>query len=296
MRPCESGTAATANPPAAATRASSAMKSMGEGFFSRRIREFLHQSDARSTPRRCLLVDRRVRERRLVAAAPAEGVLDLGRVRAQLIDDHLGAAAMVPGDDAGDRLLVDHGLGHPHRHLLADAEPAAPRRVIDLDRGGPHLHEVARLEGPRELLQCGAAGFAGVDGLERRALRLVRGIFEVQHEVPRRAGLIVVVARDDDDPPAAEVGLAGAAVDDLPRQGTEADPVGRPPALPPADPPARADRLAVAGLEICTGERPWPDLMWKAHRTSVAQAATGRSPDVVDRASRTLDSGSCDGR
>src|SRR3954447_5722103 len=100
MRPCESGTAATANPPAAATSARSAMRSAGDGLLSRRIRRSLHSGEPWSRPRGCLLVVQRVREQRLVAAAPAEGVPDLGRARPELVDDHLGTAAMVPRNDA----------------------------------------------------------------------------------------------------------------------------------------------------------------------------------------------------
>src|SRR4051794_14704710 len=80
-----------------------------------------------------LFVRRRVRERRLVAAPAAEGVLDRGRRRALLGDVDLEAVAVVTGYHAGDGLLSRDGLGDPHRHLVAHPEPAALRRVIDLD-------------------------------------------------------------------------------------------------------------------------------------------------------------------
>src|SRR3954469_13061016 len=176
MRPCESGTAAAANPPAAATSARSAMKRAGEGFLSRRIRRSLQPAGPRSRPRGCLLVARGVRERRLVAAAPAEGVLDRRRARALLVDVDLEPRLVVPRDDAGDRLLVGHRLGHAHGHLVADTEPPAPRRVVDLDRRDSDARRPARLERPRELLERRAAGASEVDRLESGALVLVGAV------------------------------------------------------------------------------------------------------------------------
>src|SRR4051812_13157215 len=153
MRPFESGTAATARPPTAAARARTAITSAGEGLASRRIRRSLHRRGPRSRPRGCLLLVGRVREGGLVAAAPAERVLDSRGARAQLVDVDLCARLVVSGYDARDRLLVGHGLGHPDGHVFADAEPAFARRVIDLDRCLPHPHEPTRLERPRELLE-----------------------------------------------------------------------------------------------------------------------------------------------
>src|SRR3954471_3476409 len=259
MRPCESGTAATANPPAAATSARSAMKRAGEGFLSRRIRRSLQPAGPRSRPRGCLLVARGVRERRLVAAAPAEGVLDRGGARALLVDVDLEALLVVPRDNAGDRLLIGDRLGDPHRHVFADPEPPLARRVVDLDRRHLHARGAAGLERPGELLERRAPGLTRVDGLERGALAVVRFVVEVQHEVPRRGSLVVVVTADEDYPPSAQICAGGVAVDDLPRECPEADPVGRATALAAADPPARADGLAVAGLEVGARQGPRTD-------------------------------------
>src|SRR3954447_20797960 len=219
-----------------------------------------------------LFVRRRVGERRLVAAPAAEGVLDRRRCRALLGDVDLETLAVVTGDHAGDGLLSRDRLGDPHRHLVAHAEPPALGRVIDLDGCCSDTCRPTRLEGPRELLESGPASFAGIDSLEGEALLVVSLVIEVEHEVPRRAGLVVVVARDEHNPRAAEIDAAGVALDDRPRQRTEADTVGRTAALPPADPPARAYDLAVARLEVRAGQAPVADLAQIA--TSSAASAT----------------------
>src|SRR5215211_232174 len=99
-----------------------------------------------------------VRERRLVPATTAVAVLDRGRRGAQLVDQYLLAGLMVPGDDAGHRLLIGHQRAHPHLHLVAHAEPTASPCVVDLDARRANRHQPARLEGPRELPQRRAAG------------------------------------------------------------------------------------------------------------------------------------------
>src|SRR6185369_15822123 len=115
---------------------------------------------------------------------------------------------------------------------------------------------VRRLPDPRALLLRRAAELAGQDRGERLALRLVAAVVDVEAVRPRRARLVVVVAAHEHGGEAGEVDVAGMAVAHDPRQCAGADPERRAPAGHAADAPARADRLAVARLEVAAGDRP----------------------------------------
>jgi hypothetical protein len=91
---------------------------------------------------------------------------------------------------------------------------------------------------------------AGEDRLERRALGVVPALVDVEHEAPRRAVLVVAVARGEHDAEAGQLDAVSGAVVDQPRKRAEADAVGGAAAHHAVDPAARADRLAVAGLEV----------------------------------------------
>src|SRR4051812_1975518 len=127
---------------------------------------------------------RRVRERRPVAAAPGERVVERGGGRAQRLDFDLAALPVVAGNDAGHGLLVDDRVGDTNVDVAPGAEPSPPRRVLELDARRPDLEQAAGLERPGELPQRRAAGVTGEDRLERVALRVVRPVVEVQEPVP----------------------------------------------------------------------------------------------------------------
>jgi len=101
-----------------------------------------------------------------------------------------------------------------------------------------------------------AAELADQDARERLALPLVAAFVDVDREAPRRSRLVVVVADGERSIEAGEVDLARVAALDRPREDGEADAVGRATAGTASDPPARADRLAVAGLEVVARDLP----------------------------------------
>src|SRR5439155_17649838 len=151
---------------------------------------------------------------------------------------------------ARHRLRAREGGTVPQRYVIADPQALAPRLVHDLELDRPHRDLLARLPRPREMLQRVAAERARVDALERGALRLVAARVHVQHEAPRGAGLVVVVARRHRDRQAVERDAVRAALLDHPREDPEALAVGRAAARHAVDLATRADRLAVARLEV----------------------------------------------
>src|SRR2546426_5240107 len=103
------------------------------------------------------------------------------------------------------------------------AEPLAPGCVVDLDLRRLHRHEVARLPGPRELLDLLTREPPGPDLLECPVLLLVAALVEVEHPRVRRALLVVAVARRERDREAGEVSPVHVALEDLPRKRALAD-------------------------------------------------------------------------
>src|SRR5207237_9196951 len=101
---------------------------------------------------------------------------------------------------------------------------------------------------------------AGEDLRQRVTLSLVTALVDVHDEAPRRPRLVVVVAVDESCREPREVGLAGLAFVDEPRERAEADPMRGAPAGPATDHPAGADRVAVAGLEVAARDPPRPEL------------------------------------
>jgi hypothetical protein len=116
-------------------------------------------------------VVRRVGERRLVAAAAAECVVDRSGLRAQLFHVHFAPRDMVAGDDARHGLLVGHGSGDADLDLSAGPKPAAAGRVVDLDPGRTNPDQPTRLERPRELPQRRPVGMPQKDLSQRLTLR-----------------------------------------------------------------------------------------------------------------------------
>src|SRR5438105_1366500 len=84
----------------------------------------------------------------------------------------------------------------------------------------------------------------------RRGLLRVGVLVDVEDEAPRRAGLVVVVAVDERDRQPADLDAVDDAAPDRPRQHAVALPVRRAAAEHVPDLAARADRLAVARLEV----------------------------------------------
>src|SRR3954452_11445925 len=214
---------------------------------------------------------RGVLEGALVRAAAAELVGQRRVVHAQELGVVLPARAIVARDHTRDGRRVLHRVGHPHGDVVAGAEPPLLRVVLDLDGDGAHAERPARLPRPGEVNERLAAPRAGEDRLQRRPLALVRALVEVEEEVPGRAGLVVVVMAREHGREAGEVDLAAVPALDRPRQRALADAVGRPPAGLPVDAPARADDVAVAGLEVGAGDVPFGVL---AHRAATSGAAT----------------------
>src|SRR5215216_2059967 len=101
---------------------------------------------------------------------------------------------MVPGNHTGHGLLVGHRPAEPHRHLLADPEPAASRSLVDLDRSRPPAEQIAVLPDPGKLLPRRPAELADQDQSERLALAVVPPLVDVEAEAPGRARLVVVIA------------------------------------------------------------------------------------------------------
>ena len=82
---------------------------------------------------------------------------------------------------------------------VADPEPLAARSVVELDLRRLDAEEVARLPGPREVLELLAGDAARPDLLERPVLFGGAALVEVEHPAPRRAFLVVAVARGHRD-------------------------------------------------------------------------------------------------
>src|SRR5207248_10508117 len=94
------------------------------------------------------------------------------------------------------------------------------------------------------------------DRLERLPLLVRRALVEVEDERPRRTLLVVAVAQDEDDRQSGQVDAGGVTSFDLPGEGAEADPVRGAPTRLSVDASARADRVAVARLEVAAGDPP----------------------------------------
>ena len=154
------------------------------------------------------------------------------------------------GDDAGNGLRIGHRLADADGDLAPGAKPAPAGRVVHLDRDVAHAQQVARLPDPGELKLGGAAEAPQENALERLALPLICALVDVEHEAPGRALLVVVVPVCEHGSHAREPDLSGRALLDLPGERSQADAVGRAATRPSADPPARADRLAVACLQV----------------------------------------------
>src|SRR5262249_41126432 len=157
--------------------------------------------------------------RAVAAELPAERVVvdleGVGRV--------LRPGPLVTGDAAGDALtrLVRRRRDEANRVTHAKA------RSVELDRAYPHIDQVARLADPGEP-HDGGAGLAEEDLLERRPLRVVAALVEMEDDAPRRARLVVVVTDDERRGEPREVDLAEVPVVDAPREGAQADAVRRP--------------------------------------------------------------------
>src|SRR4029077_7803810 len=80
----------------------------------------------------------RVVEGRRVAAVAGELEAQRAVVDVQLLGDELLAALLVPRDHARHALAARGRVADAHAHVVADAQPLAPRLVGQLDLGGPH--------------------------------------------------------------------------------------------------------------------------------------------------------------
>ena len=160
------------------------------------------------------------------------------------------------GDPARHRLVSGIGARDADADCVLDAEPAAARRVVDLDLRRLDAEQVARLPRPGEMVELASGDASGPDFFERPVLFGRPSLVQVEDPAPGRAFLVVAVASRQRDSEAGEVGLIRVAVDDLPVQRAEADAVRRPASRLAVDLPARADRVAVAGLEVRPRDAP----------------------------------------
>src|SRR5438094_4676371 len=120
----------------------------------------------------------------------------------------------------------------------------------ELDRACTHTDQPPLLPDPGQLGDMRPGELAEEHGGERSLLPVVAALVDVKPDRPRRPRFVVVVAHDERRGEAAQVDVPDAALVDLPREHAEADAVGGAPARDAADHPARADRLAVARLEV----------------------------------------------
>ena len=88
--------------------------------------------------------------------------------------------------------------------------------------------------------------------LERTALLVAAAGVDVEHDRPRRSLLVVVVPHEHRGREPGDVDVSDEPLLDPPGESSVADPVRRSPALDAPDHAARADRLAVARLEVRT--------------------------------------------
>ena len=206
---------------------------------------------------------------------------------------------LVAGDPAGDRLVGRHEPRCAHACRPSDAQRAARAVRHELDRADADVDQVAFLPHPRQHGDVTAVHRAEEDVFERRALERVAALVDVQHDAPRRAGLVVVVADDERGREARDVDVVDAPVLDRPREDAEADAVRRAPALHPADHPARADRLAVARFEVraadSIGHRRTLTLFPRAYTCSCGRARAVQPDDTCLVRERVPGADSCAG-
>src|ERR1043165_6359519 len=160
--------------------------------------------------------------------------------------------------------------------------------MVDLELDGLNAEQVRVLERPRELLARAAAEAAGEDVGDRLALGLFRARIEKEPERPRGTRLVVVVAAHEHGLHAGQIEIADAALLDDPRERPEALAVGRAPAGAAADAAARADRLAVAGLQVAPGDPP-------AHFAGIICAPVPASISIAGECEGTVSPGTLSG-
>src|SRR3990170_2592064 len=212
---------------------------------------------------------------------PGEGVI----VHDELVRVQLSADPLVSGDHAGDGLLALDGPRRSKPDGVADAKPIAVSLGCELDRTRAHVEQVPRLPDPRKDVHVRTARTTEEDVRERLLLLRAAPIVDVEDDAPRRAGLVVVVPDGQGDAQAGHVDLAYDSVLDPPRERAVADAVRRPAALDPVDHAARADRLAVARLEVRAANAE----AHVAHATAATVHFTTRSSPLTERSFRPRD-------
>jgi hypothetical protein len=80
--------------------------------------------------------------------------------------------------------VLQMAVADAHAEVIADAQPLAAARVIDVDHDCSHGHELARLPRPRDVTDRVAATAPGEDLLQRRALRVVGALVEIEDPGP----------------------------------------------------------------------------------------------------------------
>ena len=127
--------------------------------------------------------------------------------------------------------------------------------MLHLDVGasdGVHL-----TDGRSVLRGDGAAGPAEEDRRQGGQLCVVGALVDVEHDLPARRRLDPVeVAKRHHHEPIGEIESVGDAGVDMPREGAEALAVARRAAGFAPNAAARADRLAVAALEVRAAHEP----------------------------------------
>ena len=127
-----------------------------------------------------------------------------------------------------------------HANRVSDADAA----LDELDASFPHLYELVVLPYPGERSHVFAA-----EATEQDIPKLT-GAIDMQHERPGRPRLVIVVGVAHHRSAASEIDTLRVALIDAPGQRAEADAMSRSLERNSINPAARADRVAVARLQI----------------------------------------------
>src|SRR4051794_33699294 len=188
----------------------------------------------------------RVMERAAVRAVAGELVAERVVVHRKHVRVQLAPGLLVARDAAAHVVLAFHRPSREDARPLADAKLLA----VELDLRPPHVDDEARLAHPRQPQDPLASRATEEDRFEGGALLAISRSVDVEHDRPRRAGLVVVVAARERDVQSIQVDPVEGAFGDVPAQEAEALAVGRAATGHAAGHPTRADRLAVARLEV----------------------------------------------
>jgi hypothetical protein len=165
-------------------------------------------------------------------------------------------ARMVVARDATPDIAQLGGVAFCLDRQVADnVDALAGGGVLEGNASWPDNVDLA--DGRAVQLSNRAAGPAKEDVSERGLLTLAGAVVYVEHDLPWGTRLHAVkVANGHHHPEAGKIDAIGVTVVDVPGQGAEALPETGGPARAATNAAARADRLAIAGLEIGASHAP----------------------------------------